>query len=126
MPVQIPVKRLMRYCNPFCHTNPWGAKGFNRRSVRKALRDGRLVAEHATEDHDGRVAYLVENPSEDPIEIDVGIPVVGYHRQWLLTDGNHRFAAAIYSGRETISARVSGQMDYAKALFGVDCEESEE
>lgn len=117
MPVQIPVARLKRHCNPFCHTNPWGARGFNRRSVRKALAEKRLVAEHGTNDHAGRIAYFVVNPSTDtdPIEIDVD------HREWLITDGNHRLAAAIYSGRETILAEVSGQIDHSQRLFGVDC-----
>ncbi|KSQ21817.1 hypothetical protein APB26_32740 [Pseudomonas aeruginosa] len=67
---------------------------------------------------------MVENPATDPIAIDVGVPVLGYWGpSWMITDGNHRLAAAIYRGDTTISALVDGQMDHAFELFGVDCEE---
>ena len=82
---------------------------------------GRLVAKPGTDDHAGRIAYLVLYPASDAIEVDVGVPCLGYIPKWMLTDGNHRMAAAIFSGKDWISATVAGQLDYAKRLFGVDC-----
>lgn len=77
-----------------------------------------------SEDHAGRIAYLVKNPASDPIWIDVGCPALGYWGpSWMVTDGNHRLAAAIYRGDETIAALVDGQLDHAFDLFGVNCEE---
>lgn len=76
------------------------------------------------EDHAGRIAYLVRNRASDPISIDVGCPALGYWGpKWMVVDGNHRLAAAIYRGDLTISALVDGQLDWALELFGVDCSE---
>jgi len=90
-------------------------------SVREALAAGRLVSQPGTRDHAGRIAYLVLNEAADPIEVDVGVPVLRYWPDWIVLDGNHRLAAAIYSGRSHIAAEVAGQLDYAEELFGVDC-----
>jgi hypothetical protein len=72
-------------------------------------------------DHAARIAFLVKNEACDPIDVDVGCPSLGFQIGWMVQDGNHRLAAAIYAGRPYILANVSGQMDYAKRLFGVDC-----
>ena len=55
------------------------------------------------------IAYFVRNGWFKPIEIDVG--VVGYRPPWIVTDGNHRFAAAIYRGDETINCSCSGALE---------------
>jgi hypothetical protein len=36
-------------------------------------------------------------------------------------DGHHRLCAAIMTGETVIKAQVSGALDYAFELFGVDC-----
>ncbi|WP_371436205.1 hypothetical protein [Polaromonas sp.] len=123
MPVAIPTMRLARHCNPFTNS-PWGTK-VTRRDVQNALADRRLVSLPDTDDHAGRIAYLVENEAEDAIEVDVGVPALNCYTSWLVQDGNHRLAAAIYANRPTIKASVGGQMDYAMELFGVDCCEQE-
>ncbi|EVT82546.1 hypothetical protein Z046_32460 [Pseudomonas aeruginosa VRFPA09] len=41
----------------------------------------------------------------------------------MVTDGNHRLAAAIFRGDATIPALVDGELEHAFELFGVDCEE---
>ena len=115
--VEISVARLSRHCNPLLH-NPWGCKTFCRAKVKSALASRRLVATPGTDDHAGRVAFLVEHEAADAIEIDVGIPALNYWPGWLLLDGNHRLAAAIYARRRTILAQVDGQMDYAYRLLG--------
>ena len=91
--------------------------------VRRALREGRCECAPGGMDHAARIAYLVEQEALDAIEVDVGIPALRYFPRWMLLDGNHRLAAAIYAGRPLIMATVAGSLDYAKRLFGVDCEE---
>ena len=66
--------------------------------------------------HAARIAYLCVNRDPTPIEIDVGIPSLGYYRS-VLVDGNHRAAAAHVCGDTTIVASVSGEIDYATHLF---------
>ncbi len=47
----------------------------------------------------------------DPIELDVGVPSLGFNPAWVICDGNHRFAAAIVLGHDTIAAHASGSVD---------------
>jgi hypothetical protein len=48
----------------------------------------------------------------------VGIPHLGYYGPaWPITDGNHRFYAAILRGDETILACVSGCVETANELL---------
>lgn len=75
--------------------------------------------EYERKEHIERVAYLVVNPSDDPISLDVGIPVLNYFPYWIVTDGNHRLAAAFYRGDETIRASITGQVDYVLDRLGV-------
>ena len=67
-------------------------------------------------DHAARIAYLVLNPDNNPIEIDVGIPSIGYY-DMNLVDGNHRLAAAIYRKDKTIMVNWTGEEGYFKHLF---------
>ena len=43
-----------------------------------------------------------------------------------MLDGNHRLAAASLRGDPSILAIVSGDLDYALELFGVECQEPQE
>lgn len=70
--------------------------------------------------HARRIAWLMKNGWEEPIDIDVGIPSLGYY-PYILTDGHHRLCAAILTRETFIKAQVSGAIDYAFQLFGVDC-----
>jgi hypothetical protein len=70
--------------------------------------------------HARRIAWLMKNGWEEPIQLDVGIPSLGYYPH-ILTDGHHRLCAAILTGEHWIKAQVSGAIDYAFELFGVDC-----
>lgn len=118
--VMLPVERLRAHCDPFLSC-PWDNGPVTRELVKEALEAGRLVSQPGTSDHAGRIAYLVVNEASDPIEVDVGVPVLRYWPDWIVLDGNHRLAAAIYADRSHIMADVGGQMDYAEELFGVDC-----
>lgn len=117
MAVLVPVARLARQCNPFA-VEVWG-KRVTRAAVRQALKERRLVTTPGTDDHAGRIAFLVENPANDAIEVDVGIPALGYQPPWMVTDGNHRLAAAIFAGRAFIPADIGGQIDYAEQIFSI-------
>jgi hypothetical protein len=70
--------------------------------------------------HARRIAWLIKNGWEDSIDIDVGIPSMEYFPYPVL-DGHHRLCAAIMTGETVIRAQVSGALDYAFELFGVDC-----
>ncbi len=70
-------------------------------------------------DHIQRIAYLVVNPSDKPIEIDVGVPGLGCNVMWPIDDGNHRLGSAIYRGLEFVPTSISGDVDYAVELFGL-------
>lgn len=125
MPVLLPVTRLSEICNPFLE-EIWGSC-VTEDAVREALLQKHFVdtpdTGEDTFDHAGRIAFFVENESCDPIDIDVGVPVIGFYLEWIVVDGNHRFAAAIFAKRESILANVQGQLNYANELLGVDCED---
>jgi hypothetical protein len=70
--------------------------------------------------HARRIAWLMKNGWDAPIDIDVGIPSMGFY-PYILVDGHHRLCAAIMTGETVIKAQVSGALDYAFQLFGVDC-----
>ena len=123
MPVMVSVKRLGRRCYPF-GMSPWGVR-LTKRDVTRAILEGRLANSPGGEDHAARIAYLVVNGWKDAIEVDVGVPVLNYVPDWIVTDGNHRLAAAIYASHEYIECSVAGQMDYEKRVLGVDCSEKE-
>lgn len=63
------------------------------------------------ENHINRIAYLVKHPATDPIEI-------GSEGNWLINDGNHRLAAAIYRGDKTIEVSFYGCLEKIECLFG--------
>lgn len=124
MAVLIKVDKIAVICNPI-DTNPWwyGSPVTHRR-IKNAIEKRRFVDSPGTKDHAARIAYFVENPPEDAIEIDVGVPSMGFYPEWIINDGNHRLAAAIFSGQKHILADVSWSIDYAFELFGVDIAES--
>ncbi len=123
MPAHIPVRALQQLGDPF-ENCPWHSCGcLSREGIAEALSTDNLWAKHAQlfgdrDHHHARVAYFVRYPELiDPIEVDVGVPALGCHVDWPITDGNHRFAAAIYLGLPTIPANVSGDLNYAEEIF---------
>jgi hypothetical protein len=139
MPVQLPVAILRQYCNPFLG-DPWGCGRIDPETVRLAVvarqfRDTPAVrADEAGipifrplrsyEAHLRRIAYFVVHGWNDAIEVDIGIPSLRCHVDWIVQDGNHRLAAAIIRGDEFILASVGGCLDTALQMFGVDCAET--
>lgn len=67
-------------------------------------------------EHAGRIAWFIVNGWRDPIEVDVGIPSMGYVPEWPIQDGNHRLAAAILLKCRTIDIRFSGSLDFAEEI----------
>jgi hypothetical protein len=125
----IPVRLLQEICDPTKNT-PWGyriAPGAVRRSIRagkfqatpwKSFPPHRFTAKER-QYHIERVAYLVVNAWVDPIDLDVGIPSLGLHVDWMIIDGNHRFYAAILRRDPIIRATLSGCLEYAEEIFGI-------
>lgn len=127
MPVLLPTAKVLNLCHPL-RQSPWDTDRVTKKMVREALqnewfRDKPVGAGSPALSHASRIAFLVKHGWEDAIEVDVGIPSMGYHVNWSVTDGNHRLAAAAYRGDEAILASVAGSLDYALELFGVECEE---
>jgi len=58
----------------------------------------------------------VVNPSPEPIWIDVGCEALGLYVSWIIQDGNHRLAAALYRGDTTIRVSAGGDMDVIESL----------
>lgn len=68
------------------------------------------------ENHIRKIAFFVKNGFDDPIQIDVGLPEMGHFNDYLIEDGNHRLAAAIFRNDENIKCIVTGSEEYAKSL----------
>lgn len=109
------VSKLQEACNPF---EAWCEEPIPTvDKVRQKVTCLKLRAEPykpgsswSSDQHMERIAYLVVHGWEDPIEVDFGIPTLGYVPGWLVTDGNHRFAAAIVRGDASIKASCGGQV----------------
>lgn len=122
------VERLRALCDPFADP-PWaGVAGMTVEGIRLAVRDRFFqpipFSSKAkppvwrVEDHIARIAYLVVQGWDDPIEIDVGVPALNCWVDWPVTDGNHRLAAAIVRGDEVIRADLTGSCEHMVELFG--------
>ncbi len=72
--------------------------------------------------HARRIAWLYVHGWQDPIHIDVGVPSHGCFPLWPVEDGNHRLYAAALRGDREIKAVVSGALDHAAELLGVEVE----
>ena len=98
--------------------DPWELpEPITRDEVQRAIDDGSHA--QATEPwtdiydreyHVRRVAHFVVEGWEDPLDMDLGVPVLGFVPEHPLHDGNHRFAAAIFRGQASVGASVSGQI----------------
>jgi hypothetical protein len=134
MAILLPVAAIKMRCNPYGR-NLWGAGVLRMKHVQEALDTGiweqayapktkvRPFLQLGNKYEAARIAFFVKRPANDAISIDVGIPTLGQFECWPVTDGNHRLAAAIFSKTEHILADVSGDLGFARMLFGVDCRE---
>jgi hypothetical protein len=134
---RISVARLRRLANPL-KTPPWFVVGgtnflslwqeskeaIQKKEIKAFLKQdyGKWLKKHpysgSREDHLRRIAHYVVSGWIDPIEIDVGVSTLGCHVDWVIQDGNHRFAAALYRGDKEILAGLTGDLNYISELFG--------
>jgi len=128
MSVQVSVQKIKDIWSPY-RMKLWCRTTVHMTDVRREIKLGRFIKKPwsmrrgwTSEQHAQRIAWLVVNGWADPIEVDVGIPGImgGFMLPDLITDGNHRLAAAIYRRDKTILANVSGSASYARELLGVD------
>ena len=122
--VDIPVANLLNW-SPFQNTVWFGIKTPVRKSdVQKAIDTKDFVPFKFYKNfnnlrkiyHIKRIATLVVKGWDDPIDIDVGCPVLNHHVDWIVLDGNHRLGAAIFRGDRTIKGFIAGQISYAQEL----------
>lgn len=124
----ISVKKLAEYCNPFngCWIDLQTPITYQEivsclKHNKEAYTDTEfpfckpLPKDHR-ERHIRKVAYFVKHGITSPISLDVGVPSLGCYIDYLVVDGNHRLAAAIYRNDETILAEVNGSIEYATEL----------
>lgn len=125
MTTHVPVKKLQDLWVVFAENGEadhWGTK-VTVEDVRKCIAEGKVEPRSFQTaitdddyDHAARIAYLCLNRDTSPIEIDVGIPSMSYFN-FVIPDGNHRLAASIVMGDETIPASVAGETNYIEHLF---------
>ncbi len=121
MRLSIPILRTL--CDP-TEISPWGLDApVSHDLITKCLADrlfvfGPILHEEWEDPiiHAQRIAFFCEYGWTDEIEVDVGIPDMGCTVRWPVTDGNHRFSAAIYLGRPWIEASLGGSLDYAEDI----------
>lgn len=112
-------------------------RGITREEIREAIEQKKFLTEPINtdtldtlfktprEDHVKRIAFLVVNGWKDEIHLDVGVPSMCCHVDWIIMDGNHRLAAAFYREDETIEAGIMGEARHAAELLHLDQEEIE-
>lgn len=130
MKIQVPVKVLEDLCSPFDNIVWKGLdKPITREEVKKSLSKSTLEEPQdpgywwrrdfiTREQHSDKIAWFVTHGFDNPLSVDVGVPELGCFPNWIVDDGNHRLASAIYKGDQEIDAEVAGSIDRAKELFG--------
>lgn len=119
----IPCEDIADISNPLTD-DPWGS-GLTQEIIDACLAD---VSRHVATPvpafctdpwvHGGRIAWLHDNGWDDEICIDVGVPSMSVPPpSWVVIDGNHRLAAALLRGDETIKVAISGSLDAAMEMF---------
>lgn len=116
-PVQISIQKVVDFFDFSFEENPWGCEFFSIEDVKQAIADKSFCSlpvdnTETKEKHIRRIAFLVVNGWEDSIDLDLGVPHLGYFPIWPIQDGNHRFMAAIVRGDTSISSICSGEVDW--------------
>lgn len=114
------VRAIAGLCNPF-ESICWQehlSSPLTRKEVAQAVLTGDVLPPEARigsrRDHVARIAWFAIHGWSDPISVDVGVPgLPGYRFVWIITDGNHRFAAALCREDETIAGEIGGSLSYA-------------
>lgn len=123
--ILVDVSMIAKIWNPFTHVI-WSTDletPITTEEVRLAIETQSLISpadasmckaatpEEARLMHSSRIAWLVQNMDSEeasrPIEIDFGVPRMPGTR-FEICDGNHRFAAFLYSNKQSIKASWGG------------------
>lgn len=118
-PIKVPLQRVVEeVIDPYAHDTWDVGNPVSIRDVSAALVDGRREERRYDDirnkyrswekfeyDHAARIAYLVENPSDEPILLGIN-NILGENPQIL--DGCHRLAAAIYRKDSEIAVDYDG------------------
>jgi len=120
----VSVEHLASICNPI-DDDPW-AVNVNKELVFACVAEGEMLDSPVPSDdyantrkHAARIAYLITHGWNDAISVDVGVPSLGCYINWIVTDGNHRLAAAILRKDSHIQCSISGCISYAEDLLNV-------
>lgn len=114
----VPLNRVLALANPLRNW-PWGCPRPSEAELQSLLlsaplEDAPVRTDDPASRHIGRIRFLAQEGWSDAIELDVGVPVLGYPGpEWPVTDGNHRLAAASLRNDQTILIDVAGQLDHA-------------
>lgn len=103
----------------------WGAGSINLADVEAAVQEQRFVADPFSpgfgswsyDRHVERIAYLLHHGWTDAIEVDVGIPSLGFWIDWPIQEGNHRLLAALTRKDPFILASVAGEVDFIRKMI---------
>jgi hypothetical protein len=129
----VPTQTMRDLVDPLTDPQWQGSEGFSRERVEECVLSGLTDAcpwdsgDAPMQDseelsggdyHARRVAYLVSETNYPPIILDVGVP--GYRGpEYLIWDGNHRLAAALYRQDPWIAVDFSGAVSEFKEMFPV-------
>lgn len=129
----LPVETIAQYCNPFKGCWLDVDTPITMEEVQHfleigedALTDTSFVMWEgpepgARERHARKIAFFVRHGYERPLDIDVGVPNMGCHVDYIVQDGNHRLASDIYRWELLGEARqvpvwVAGDIAHAREL----------
>lgn len=129
----IDVKKLQEYVNPLgcwaelespitkkevlvCLLNNDEKLTYTPLHYENAFAKENLSKEECRKRHIQKIAFFIKNDFSDPISLDVGIPELNAYVSYYVDDGNHRLAASILKGKESVNAHIQGSVEYAKEL----------
>ena len=111
----VSVAALALFCDPFrlvCWHMDLVAP-ITREEVAAYVEDPALPVDGARQGHAAGIARYVRDGWTRPLDVDVGVPSLGWNPPWIVDDGNHRLAAAIYLGMDTVEISLGGSMQRA-------------
>lgn len=125
----IPLAALLEHSDPMLD-DPWSCGRIDPQDVLNEV--GYAATREAPPEYDedlygsyeynvGRIAHFLQEGWKDigedaePIALDIGLG--DYTPSWLISDGNHRVAAAKLRGDRSIAVEIIGELAKAKAVF---------